>query len=92
MLSPEDFMRLVRKVVVQVLNDRTSNNEILYSDFKQGRIDPGYAGGRPSILFEGEETPSGKQYPYLSSYTPTANDIVILARVAGSYVVLGKKI
>lgn len=91
MLSSEDFMRLVRKVVVQVLNDRTANNEILYSDFKQGRIDPAYSRGRPSILFEGEEIPSGKQYPYLSSYTPKANDVVILARMAGSYVILGKK-
>ena len=61
------------------------------SMFKLGRIDPAYSGsGRPKVVFDGETTASGKQYPYLSIYTPAANDRILLAAVAGSYVILGK--
>lgn len=58
--------------------------------FRLGKIDPAYTTGRPKIVFDGETTASGKQYPYLSNYSPAANDRVILAAVSGSYVILGK--
>lgn len=60
--------------------------------FKLGRIDPSYSGGRPRIIFEGESVASIKAYPYLSSYTPVAGDVVLLAKVGNSYIVLGKRI
>lgn len=58
--------------------------------YRLGKVDPAYSSGRPKVVFDGETTASGKQYPYLASYTPAAGDRVLLAAVAGSYVVLGK--
>ena len=46
--------------------------------------------GRPMIRFFGENEASRKKYKYLQSYTPTAGDKVLLARVGNSYVILGK--
>ena len=60
------------------------------SPFRMGKIDPSYSTGRPGIVFDGETTASQKKYRYLSSYTPVANDRVLLGRVSGSYVILGK--
>jgi hypothetical protein len=50
------------------------------------RVDPNYTSGRPRLIFDGETEVSGKAYPYLSSYTPQANDRVMLV----SGVVIGK--
>lgn len=41
-------------------------------------IDSGYTSGRPSVIFDGESVATAKAYPYLSSYTPTAGDRVML--------------
>lgn len=92
MFNSDEFTRIVKKIVYDVLQKRGKTNEIVFSDFKQGRVSPNYVSGRPFIIFDGEETPSGKAYPYLSSYSPLANDVVILAKVGGTYVVLGKKL
>ena len=46
--------------------------------------------GRPYIRFYGENTASQKPYKYLQSYTPAVGDKVIVARVAKTYVILGK--
>lgn len=58
--------------------------------FKKGKVEAAYSTGRPRIIFQGETTASVKAYPYLESYVPKANDIVLLARVGNSYVILGK--
>ena len=42
------------------------------------------------IHFFGEENPSEKTYKRLSSYTPAAGDKVLLMKVSGTYVILGK--
>jgi hypothetical protein len=47
---------------------------------KYARVDPNYTSGRPRLIFDGEDVVSGKQYPYLSSYQPTANDRVMLLK------------
>lgn len=44
------------------------------------RVDPDYTSGRPRLIFDGETAVSGKAYPYLSSYTPQANDRVMLVK------------
>lgn len=36
--------------------------------------------GRPRVTFDGETVVSGKAYPYLSTYTPTAGDRVMIVR------------
>jgi hypothetical protein len=77
MIDTEDFLRITK-------------SDVQPSNFRLGKIDPAYTSGRPKIIFDGETTASGKQYPHLASYTPAANDRVLLAAVSGSYVVLGK--
>lgn len=47
-------------------------------------------GTRPYIRFYGESDASQKAYKYLQSYTPTAGDKVLVARVSKTYVILGK--
>lgn len=71
-------------------DDYVLNN--MDTQFKLGKVDPAYTGGRPRIIFEGETAASNKAYPYLASYTPAANDVVLLCRVGNSYVILGKRI
>lgn len=50
------------------------------------RVDPNYSNGRPRLIFDGESAVSGKAYPYLGSYTPAADDRVMLVKG----VVIGK--
>lgn len=51
---------------------------------RYGRIDPNYTSGKPQVIFDsdinpdGPSTPSTKTYPYLESYTPAANDRVMI--------------
>jgi len=47
-------------------------------------------GGRPYLRFYGETAASQKPYKYLQSYTPAQGDKVLGARVANTYVILGK--
>ena len=77
MISPEDFLEIVKSGAKDV-------------QFKIGAIPGTYVSGRPTILFDGESAASTKTYPYLSSYTPTASDRVLLARVGNGWVVLGR--
>lgn len=42
------------------------------------------------IKFDGEDTPSEKQYAYLDSYVPKEDDRVLLGVLGGTYVILGK--
>lgn len=79
MIQTEDFLKIL-------------NNGGKETIFRLGKIDPAYSSGRPRIVFDGETAASTKQYPYLSSYSPAANDRVLLAKVAGSYIVIGKVI
>lgn len=44
------------------------------------RVDPNYTEGRPRLIFDGENVVSGKAYPYLASYTPAANDRVMVIK------------
>lgn len=41
------------------------------------------------VRFDGEQTASTKQYKMLDTYTPSIGQRVLLARVGGSYVILG---
>jgi protein-disulfide isomerase len=72
---------------LNIVNKSSKENK-----YKLGTIDPSYSKGRPRVIFDGEDTPSQKKYPYLGSYTPGKNDRVLLLSVSGTYVVLGKVI
>lgn len=45
---------------------------------------------RPVIKFYGETSNATKSYKYLESYIPEIGDKVILIRVGGTYVILGR--
>lgn len=61
-----------------------------------GIINPAYTSGDPKVLVNGSATLSGP-FQHLASYTPAANDAVLLAPLpvtagqgTGTYVVLGR--
>lgn len=58
--------------------------------YKLGTIDTAHTSGSPKVTFDGESVVSTKTYTRLSSYTPTANDRVLLLVVGATYVILGK--
>lgn len=43
-----------------------------------------------TILIDGEDEPTTKKYNYLSSYSPTADDRVLVEEAGDSYVIIGK--
>ena len=68
MIRTDDFIEMLGP-------DKTNERVVRY-----GRIDHFYTSGLPQIVFDGEEEPSVKQYPHLESYTPQANDRVMLIK------------
>lgn len=58
--------------------------------FKLATVTELFEDGTPEITFYGEDTPSEKQYSYLSSYHPVKNDMVFLLPFANSYIITGK--
>jgi hypothetical protein len=76
--SAEDFLKM------------TAGDEERDVPWKHATIPAGYTSGRPTVQFDGEDSPTIKAYPYLSSYTPTANDRVLVAIVGHGGVILGK--
>ena len=57
--------------------------------FSHGRSS-GATGGRPIVKFYGETKNSQKAYKYLSGYSPVVGDKVIMAKIGGTHVILGK--
>lgn len=58
--------------------------------FRFAAIDPSYTSGRPKVKFDGETALSGRTYTYLASYTPAANDKVLMVKAGHSWVIIGK--
>lgn len=42
-----------------------------------------------TLIFDGQTTPTAKSYKRLASYSPSAGQRVLVAKLSGSYVVLG---
>lgn len=82
------------------MSDLPSSEELVFTQEVESQDDPFRIGivtalfsspaGTAKIRFEGEESASEKQYPYLANYKPAVNDRVVLARIAGTYIILGK--
>lgn len=66
MMSPEEFI------------DAFKNPEKTEKIVRFAKIDPSYVSGKPSLVFDGEETATVKKYPYMSGYVPRANDRVMV--------------
>ncbi len=54
-----------------------------------GTIDPAYASGDPMVTVTGAAGLTGP-YQHLTSYTPAANDLVLLVPNGQTYIVAGK--
>lgn len=80
-MSPEDFLSIMAP---QEGQGRDSPS------FRLGSIPSTYTSGRPTVKFDGESAASTRTYPYLSSYTPAANDRVLVAMVGHGAVIIGK--
>lgn len=46
--------------------------------------------GRASLTFDGETTATQKYYRHLASYTPAAGHRVLVVKISGTYVILGR--
>lgn len=57
-----------------------------------GTVSGDYTTGRPIIQHDGEDQPSVNPYPHVDSYTPAANDRVMMVQHQGQWVVMGKVI
>ena len=59
------------------------------SEYKLGIVTS--TSGGVFVQFDGETTASQKSYKRLASYSsPTVNDRVMMVKIGGSYVILGK--
>jgi len=75
MINPREFLDLIKE------KDK--------SIFKIGTIDSSYSGGAAKIKFDGEPNLSVKGYLSVG-YTPVAGDRVLIAKVKGTFVILGE--
>lgn len=57
--------------------------------FRLGTVTNLFENGTAQVRFDGEESPSQKQYAFLSTYRPAVDDRVFLATIGGTYVILG---
>ncbi len=74
MIKPEDFIQ-------EPVNKDT---------YKMGTVAALFSDNTAQVIFDGEDTPSQKQYAYLNNYAPAVNDRVLMAAVSDTYIVLGK--
>lgn len=76
-MTAEDF--------VSELNDSGEQK-----NFKLATVVNLFDNNTAKIQFDGEDTPSEKEYAYLDSYKPRVEDKVLLGVLGGTYVILGK--
>ena len=67
-----------------------NSSEEKQSCFKLGTVVDLFDNNTAKVQFDGEDTPSEKQYAYLDSYIPGVGDRVLLGVLSGTYVILGK--
>lgn len=77
-------MITAEELVLELSNKEESEN------FKLATVVSLFGNNTAKIQFDGEDTPSEKQYAYLESYKPTTEDRVLLGALSGTYVILGK--
>lgn len=79
MIEPSELLAAIAGYVRPMIPD----------PIRMGTIDAGYVSGQPAVVFDGESIASGKTYPYLDSYTPSADDRVVLVPVGGTWLIIG---
>lgn len=77
-------MITAEELVLEVASQEESKN------FKLATVIDLFENDTAKLKFDGEDVASEKEYAYLDSYTPTADDRVLLGVLGGTYVILGK--
>lgn len=75
----------VRELVAHELKQHNANPIV-----RLGTVAADYTSGLPAVLMDGDETASGKKYAHLASYTPAANERVLLLKAGSTWVIAGK--
>jgi hypothetical protein len=94
-LGNPDYARTFLRTMAGVSRSTPSkptNSKRLPSADKPARIatiDPAYVSGSARVIFDGEDALSGKAYSYVSTYSPTAGDRVVMIPVGTTYVIVG---
>lgn len=85
---PNDPLTILQSITGYVQSQQSGPEN---KPIRMATIDPAYSGsGDPKVTFFGESTLSGKNYPYLaSSYTPVADDRVVMIPVGTTYLIVG---
>lgn len=78
-------MSLQSNELLKVLGENRTNEAL----FKMATVTE-IVNSHPLLQFYGEETKSEKEYRRLSSYSPAVGDVVCLAKISNSWLVLGK--
>ncbi|WPF64885.1 hypothetical protein YTCETSXE_CDS0089 [Staphylococcus phage MVC_VPHSA2] len=74
--------------LVNIITNIAQNNN--KSPFVIATVSSSHSSGRPRLKFAGASSDSDITYPYLSSYTPAANDKVFCVQTQGTLLILGK--
>jgi len=85
------FTEALRKIVARItrLEQRTLVLDPgCYVVCYTGQIPGSYVSGDPTVVITGQSTATGP-YQHLTSYTPHANDTVLLIPVGQTYIVAG---
>ena len=72
---------------IDIIEDEDNSNQ---GAFKLATVVSLFQNGTAKIQFDGEETPSDKEYAYLDSYLPESGDRVVLGAISGTYIILGR--
>lgn len=77
---------MYNNAIEQAQDERKDKQEV----FKLGTVTALFPNGNAKIKFDGESTVSQKKYSYISTYIATVNDRVLLVRVSGTWIIIGK--
>lgn len=72
--------------IVGLQNNQDTNQNQL---FKLAQVTSLTENGTAIVQFNGESTPSLKEYSYLSSYKPNISDTVLMSKMLDTYIILG---
>lgn len=88
-MTGQDMARSFLDSLVDYGSDQSTTRPEEVRPILLGTVDPAYTTGLPRVTFDGEAGLSGRGYPWISPYRPTANDRVALLPIGRSYVIIG---
>jgi hypothetical protein len=80
----------IRELVVKVVRWFFDSGQATGYIVALGTVTSDYTSGRPRVKFDRDASASNKTYGYTGSYTPTANDRVVLLRCGNTWVIIGR--